>query len=101
MEFMDRQSIIDRVRSHKEELRARGIARAALFGSVARADSRADSDVDVVVELEDGADFTLMDQASVRAALEEWLGAPTDVLIWEDLEPRFRDRIAPDRIEIF
>jgi len=98
---MNRQAVIDQVRSHKEELQARGIARAALFGSVAREDDRTGSDIDLVVELKDGADFTLLDQASVRAALEEWLGVPTDVLIWEDLEPNFRNRIARDRVEIF
>ena len=98
---MDRQTVIDRVRSHEAELRARGIARMALFGSVARADATANSDVDLVVELKDTTNFSLIAQASVRSALEEWLGVPTDVLIWEDLDQPFRDRIAADRVEIF
>lgn len=98
---MDRQSVIDRVRSHEKELRAPGVARAALFGSVARAESRANSDIDLVIELRDNASFSLISHASVRSMLEEWLGTPTDVPIWEDLEPTFRDRIARDRIDIF
>ncbi|HJQ56741.1 MAG TPA: nucleotidyltransferase domain-containing protein [Vineibacter sp.] len=98
---MDRQTIIDRVRSHENELRARGVARAALVGSAARAESRPDSDIDLVIELRNSARFSLISHASARSMLEEWLETPTDVLIWEDLEPDFRDRIARDRVEIF
>jgi hypothetical protein len=40
------------LRAHAPDLRARGVAHAAIFGSVARGDADARSDVDVLVELD-------------------------------------------------
>jgi uncharacterized protein len=37
------------------DLRAHGVARAALFGSVARGDDRPDSDIDIMIELDPAA----------------------------------------------
>ena len=52
--LLDRTLKILRARS--EELRARGIVHAAVFGSVARGEDGPDSDVDLVVEVRLGVD---------------------------------------------
>ena len=61
----------------------------SLFGSVARGEGRADSDVDFLVEVEEGA--TLFDLARLRAELEELLDAAVDVVPQGGLE---RDELA-------
>ena len=43
--------ILDRLRAHEAQLRARGVLHVAVFGSVARDDDRPDSDVDLLVDL--------------------------------------------------
>ena len=48
---MNRQEILDRLRENERALRARGVTRAALFGSVARGEQRPDSDIDIMVEI--------------------------------------------------
>jgi predicted nucleotidyltransferase len=48
---MDRNAILARLREHEHALRERGVTHAALFGSRARGDSRADSDIDILVEI--------------------------------------------------
>jgi predicted nucleotidyltransferase len=45
-------NVIDALRSHEGELRRFGVSHASVFGSVARGEARADSDVDVLVELD-------------------------------------------------
>lgn len=48
---MDRAQIIGALRAHEAELRAAGIERLAIFGSVVRGDEIAGSDLDVLVRL--------------------------------------------------
>ena len=51
---MDREQVIAKLREHEPELKASGIERLSLFGSVARGEARPDSDVDILVDLEPG-----------------------------------------------
>jgi uncharacterized protein len=44
---MDRDTAISLLKAHEAELRRLGIQRLYLFGSTARGDARADSDVDL------------------------------------------------------
>ena len=97
---MERQDIIELVKRHEQEIRARGITRLELFGSTARADARDDSDVDVVVDIEPDRKFSLIDLASLRVLLCDVLGRETDVVIREDLRPRFREEIERDTIRV-
>ena len=48
---MQRDDIVEKLREREADLRARGGAHAALFGSVARGDDRPDSDIDIWVEI--------------------------------------------------
>ena len=48
---MKRDEILLRLKGAEASLREQGVAHAALFGSVARGDDGADSDVDIMVEI--------------------------------------------------
>jgi uncharacterized protein len=48
---MDKNAILARLREHEPASRQRWVAHAALFGSRARGDNRADSDIDILVEI--------------------------------------------------
>src|SRR3977135_3539453 len=48
---MDREQTVALLRAHEAELKAVGVARLSIFGSVARGDATASSDVDVVIRL--------------------------------------------------
>jgi uncharacterized protein len=60
--------VIVTLRAHEAELRKAGIRRLSLFGSVARGDAEADSDVDLAAELDPDARIGLF-------ALGRWNGA--------------------------
>ena len=42
---MDRDAVLERLRAHEAELKAMGLARVSLFGSVARGEAGPESDV--------------------------------------------------------
>ena len=52
----------------------------SLFGSQARDDAGPDSDVDLLVEYEPAADWSLLDTARLRAELAELFGRPVDLV---------------------
>lgn len=64
------EQIIATLRAHGAELRRAGIRHLSLFGSVARGDAEADSDVDLVVDFDPAAAMDLIR----LVALERQLG---------------------------
>lgn len=77
---MQRAEALERLRANRERLAALGVAHVYLFGSVARDAADAGSDVDVVVDGEDGAPLGLFRLARIADELERILGRPVDVV---------------------
>ncbi|MGH6674639.1 MAG: nucleotidyltransferase family protein [Xanthobacteraceae bacterium] len=102
---MKSDEIISKLRAHEHELRAAGVTGLALFGSAARGEQRADSDVDVVVRLTEEARqggfayFGRIDSLSRRLA--EILERPVDVVAEPIQKDRLRQVIEKDRIVAF
>ena len=98
---MDRSEVIKILRAHAGELRHRGVARAALFGSVARGDASPDSDVDILVELDPAADLDVYDYVGVVQFIERLFPVPVDVANWESLKSHVRPEADRDAIYAF
>ena len=69
-----------------------------VFGSVARGDARADSDIDLLVDLEPGR--SLLDLVAIKQDLEDLLGRPVDVLTERALSPYLKQRVLGDAIPL-
>lgn len=97
----ERERVIQAIREHETDLRALGVERLWLFGSLARGDAGADSDVDLMIRVPAGRKFSLFDLGEVRVALCECLGRDVDVIIEEDVASDFRRTIASELLLVF
>jgi len=75
-----------------------GARNVRLFGSVARGEADADSDVDLLVEF--GAERSLMDHAALQVELEDLIGRPVDVITEHGLRPSIRARILVEAVRL-
>jgi predicted nucleotidyltransferase len=82
-----RRSLVDEHRTEITELARRHRGRSiAVFGSVARSDDDAASDIDFLVDFEPGS--SLFDLLHLQDDLSELLGVPVDVVSAGGLKPR-------------
>lgn len=98
---MLRDEIIARLKREEPHLRARGVTRLALFGSVVRGEERPGSDVDLLIDVDPNVKFSLLDRAGVINRLEDALGRPVEVCRREMLKPLLRDRILSEAMDVF
>jgi len=78
--------------------RLHGARTVRLFGSSARGEERAGSDVDLLVELEPGRN--LLDLIGLEKDLAKALGRKVDVVTVESIKPRVRRSALRDAIRI-
>jgi len=98
---MKRDDILGKLKGCEAELRARGVAHAALFGSFARGEDRPDSDIDIMVEIAPDARVGLFQYAGIVRYLEEMFPARVDVANREGLKPLVRPDAERDAIYAF
>lgn len=71
----------------EEVLRKEGVAALALFGSVVRGEAQADSDIDVLIDVDPQAEFSLLNRIGVKHLIEDRLNRKVDVVRRSGLRP--------------
>ena len=97
---MERSEVIAKLKHHEAELKRLGVEHLYLFGSTARGEARADSDVDLFFDHERGklGFFQLMDVKDTAARI---LGRKTDIMTRRSLHPVLRERIEASALLVF
>lgn len=100
---MNRREAIERLLAHRCELEKLGAVHLALFGSLARDEAHAQSDVDVIVDSADGSAFGLFRLGDIKERLERILGRDVDVFSRRGLThaQAMSQRIAADMLDVF
>jgi predicted nucleotidyltransferase len=93
--------VLQTLRTHQSELRLLGVSHAAVFGSVARGEASADSDIDVLVELDEDRSMGIFEYARLKIYVNELLDGAGDVVNRRTLKPLLRDNILRDAIHAF
>jgi predicted nucleotidyltransferase len=82
-----RRALLDAARAH-------GVRGVRVFGSLARGEEVPGSDIDLLVDLQEGR--TLLDLAAFRREAQEILGIPVDVATPDMLKERIRAEVATE-----
>jgi uncharacterized protein len=106
---MDRSDVIDCLHQSRPRLEALGVVHAYLFGSVARGTAGPDSDVDLMVDLDEGPDgrkplFSAFDVGGIQFELTKILGRRVDLVVRSDaLKPgrRLRNTAEGQLVHVF
>ena len=98
---MDKGHVIATLRQYEPELKAAGIVHLRLFGSVARGDSSALSDVDLIADFDRSKRLTLFGMARLESHLSDLLGAKVDLSPAGSLKERVRARALREAIDAF
>ena len=90
------------LKEHRQEILSlatrHGARHIRVFGSVARGEADGQSDVDFLVDMEQGR--TLMDMGGLLMELQELLGCHVDVVSEKGLRSRIRDRVLAEAIPL-
>ncbi|MBI4468214.1 MAG: nucleotidyltransferase family protein [Acidobacteria bacterium] len=91
--------ILKEKREEVLEIAARyGAQNVRIFGSVARGEADAESDLDVLVDLEPGR--SLFDLGGLLMDLRDLLGCEVDVVTEKGLRARIRDRVLREAVPL-
>ncbi len=93
--------VVAMLKALEPELKERGVASAAVFGSVVRGQAWPDSDVDVLLDIDPAAALDLLDLVGIRNLLTDRLGRRVDVVDREALKPQLRDNILAEAEMVF
>ena len=98
---LDLHNALETLRAHETDLRRLGVAHAAVFGSVARGEGRAESDIDVLVELDENRPMGIFEYARLKLYINEILEGGGDVVNRRTLKPLLRESILRDAVRAF
>lgn len=79
-------------------LKKNGVVRASIFGSFARGEDSAESDIDLLVDL---PGKSLLDMIHLKNELEDLLRKKVDVITYNSVNHRIKEYIFKDEVKIY
>ena len=97
MKLKEAQRVLSARRARLKDYHVKSLA---VFGSVARDEACGASDIDLLVEFEDGARIGLFELIELKQFLEGLLGCSVDLGTPDALRPRIRDRVLREAVRV-
>ena len=98
---LKKEEIHKQISSLEKPLRDRGVKSIFLFGSAARDENASQSDIDVFIDADPEASFSLLDLVDVKHFLEDNLRCEVDIVTREGLHPRIKESVINESERVF
>src|SRR5262245_12883904 len=98
---MSRDEVIKKLREHEAELKAAGIVRLSVFGSVARGDNSPESDVDLLADFDKTKHYTLLTLARIENRLADLLGTRVELSSPAWLKESIKNQVLREAVPAF
>jgi predicted nucleotidyltransferase len=98
---MKRTEALGQLTARADALRAMGAVSLYMFGSTARDDASETSDLDLFIDYDPDAKFSLLDLVGIKLFLEDELQLPVDVMTRDGLHPLLSEGIQQGAIRVF
>ena len=95
---MKRDAALEILSKNHRRLQSYQINELYLFGSVARDEAVPDSDVDILVEFNEGSRVGLFQMVKLKSLLSQLLGCRADIVTKDALHPLLKDKILEEAI---
>lgn len=92
-ESTQKETVLREITPLLPELKKRGVTYAALFGSVLYGNARPDSDIDILIDIDPAASFSLIDLVGIKLLLESKFERSVDVVTREGLDPLLKEHV--------
>uniref|UniRef100_A0A7C4MMG8 Nucleotidyltransferase n=1 Tax=Desulfatirhabdium butyrativorans TaxID=340467 RepID=A0A7C4MMG8_9BACT len=98
---MDKEKIIEILRTNRETLARFHVRSLSVFGSVVRGEAKPGSDIDILVEFEPDAHVGLFVFARLQRCLQEILGREVDLATPKALHKAMKQSILGEAVHAF
>jgi uncharacterized protein len=98
---MTRAEALKKLRSQASAIKALGATSLYLYGSTARNEAGAKSDLDLFLDYDPRGRFNALDLVAAKRLLEEGLGVEVDLTTRKGLHPLIRKRIEAEATQVF
>jgi uncharacterized protein len=98
---MKKDEALRRLKEQADAVKALGATSLYMFGSTAREEAGAKSDLDLFVDFDPNGKFNALDLVDIKLLLEMKLGMEVDVTTRDSLHPMLRDDIEQSAVRVF
>lgn len=98
---MDQSALVWKLTALAPAPAAEGVAHLALFGSRARGNANANSDVDLLVDVATDSKFSILNLVGVEQIVSDATGLPANAFMRRSLDEAFYASIRQDIVELF
>ena len=98
---MNKRQAVANLRRHAEAIKALGATSLYLFGSTARDEAKARSDLDLFIDYDPDGKFSLLELVGIKLLLEDKLRVNVDVTTRDSLHPMLRADIEQSAVRVF
>lgn len=93
--------VLKTLKSNEAALKNKGVVHAAVFGSTVRGEEKSDSDVDILIDLDQSRQISVFDYAEIKNSIEQMFSKRVDVVTRAGLKKALRERVAKEAVDAF